>query len=563
MATSETSSHTLEGAHEALSKAFRHLRLEDVLLGLNEACRNWSSGTLQSALHALRNSEPGNPIMYWLAAETARHAMWHCIRPSLDSPIILPRANEYRGWETLERLIDLAVDIQLNVSGEPLEQWTQTLSKDLWGAMGQHWLRQYIPQRRSPYRIGQALLMYGEAPKRRALRDASFSISNFQEALHRVLGSRLEPFVFVLLQVAGRASSKDPRLSHGTLAPVMDRRWDKIVGSLDDRGMYSSAYDGLFRALSATPEVMLQWSLDRLRDLDPHVDELRVRFDGPNPLVRYPLVCCFPDKPDHCIAPVPHLIQEWLYEPLMDLLARAIGMNTNRGQTIGAALFEEYVGLVADLCSPIGAGWCHEDALQPTKEGRKVVDWARVLGGHIVLLDAKRGYVEPSARGRWDPADWTSIKSAIIKGVKQACSFWTAVRAGEVPALRGTTAKPIAVIVTQGDSTFYNSTETWRAEVDAAIAGLPDRVPWTVISLDIYENVMTTWRKHDEAWLPEILLKTAQDRSHKAFVDLPLRVEGPLWEAQSSFVRDHVASVDPELAQQLADAHHGRAVPRG
>lgn len=147
MATSETSSHTPQSAHEALAKAFGHLRLYDVLRGLNEACRSWSSGTLQSALHALRNSEPGNPIMYWLAAETARHAMWYCVRTSLDSPIVLRRANEYRGWETLERLIDLAVDIQLNVPGERLEQWAQTLSRDLWGAMGQHWLRQYISSR--------------------------------------------------------------------------------------------------------------------------------------------------------------------------------------------------------------------------------------------------------------------------------------------------------------------------------------------------------------------------------------------------------------------------------
>lgn len=549
--------HTPRGADEVLQREFGHLRLEDVILGLNEACRAWPSGALQSALPALQDLEPGHPIFYWLAAEAARHAVWYCTRPSLESLIILPGAQKFRGWATTERLIDLAIDIQLNVPGESFEQWTQTLSTDLWGAMGQHWLPQYILQRRSPYRIGQALLMYGEAPRRRAQREPSFSLPTFQEAIHRVLGSRLEPFMFVLLQAAGRASSQNPRLSHANLAPVMDRRWDQIVGSLDERGMYSSAYDGLFRALSAPPETMLQWSRDRLRDLDPAVDELRVRFDGPNPLLRYPLVRCFPDKSDHCIAPVPHLIQEWLYEPLMDLLVQEIGTNTNLGQRIGGALFEEYIGLLADLCSPVGPGWMHEETLQLTQQGHKVVDWARILDGYAVLLDAKRGYVKPSARGRWHPSDWTSIKKAIVDGVTQACSFWTAVKAGKVPALRGTTAMPIAVIVTQGDSTFYNSTETWRSEVDAAIAALPDRVPWTVTSLDIYENVMTTWRRHDEAWLPRILMKTAQERSHKAFAELPVRVEGPLWEAQSLFLRDHVAKVDPELAQQLTDAHRG------
>lgn len=341
------------------------------------------------------------------------------------------------------------------------------------------------------------------------------------------------------------------------LTSLAIRRYDQIVGEVDEQGFFRSAYDGFFRALSATPETMMNWSRDRLRDLDPAVDELRVRFDGPNPLARYPLVRCYPDKSDYCIAPVPHLIQEWLYEPLMDLLAREVGTGTGLGQNVGAALFEEYIGLLADRCSPMGAGWIHESGLQPTRQGRKVVDWARPLGGHIVLLDAKRSYVEPSARGRWDPGDWTSIKNAITKGVKQACSFWSAVKAGEVPALRGMApATPVALIVTQGDSTFYNSTETWRAEVDAAVAVLPDVVPWTVASLDVYEKVMSTWRSEDENWLPTILMKTAQERSHKAFADLPLRAEGPLWEAQSAFLHQHVARTDPVLAERLAAQDH-------
>ncbi|MBX3159181.1 MAG: hypothetical protein KF773_24645 [Deltaproteobacteria bacterium] len=480
--------------------------------------------------------------------------MWYCARPSLESPIILPRADEYRGWETIERLIALAVDVQLNVAVEPMAKWEQTLSRDLWGAMGQIWLRQYIVQRRSPYRIGQALLMYRDAPLRRQQRDPAFSFPRFQAALQRVLGAGLEHFLFVLMQAAGRASGNHPALSHTTLAPVKDRRYDRIVGSIDDRGMYSSAYDGFFRALSATPEAMMQWSRERLRDLDPDADELRVRFDGPNPLSRYPLVRCFPDKSDHCIAPIPHLIQEWLYEPLMDLLARELGTTTQLGQNVGAALFEEYIGALADLCSPNGPGWVHESAMQPALQGRKVVDWARELNGHLVLLDAKRGYVEPSARGRWDPGDWTSIKKAIVKGVTQACSFWTAIKAGEVPALLGTTASPIAVVVTQGDSTFYNSTETWRTEVDNAIAGLPDVVPWTVMSLDVYENVMTTWRGRDDAWLPALLMRTTQERSHKAFAELPLLAEGPLWEAQSTFIRDQIGNAGPDRAKHFTSA---------
>jgi hypothetical protein len=551
-ATSTPREHTPQGAHEALEKAFGHLRLEHVLFGLNEACRAWQTGALKSKLVVLEDAKPGNPIFYWLAAETARHAMWYCVRPSMESRIELPWANQFRGWETLEQLIDLSVDIQLNVPAEPIEKWEKTLETELWGAMGQFFLPQYILQRRSPYRTGQALLMYREAPLRRHRRDSSFPLSEFRAALRRVLGTEFERFLFVLLQAEGRATREHPALSPTTLAPVKDRRFDRLVGEVDDGGLYTSAYGGLFQALSASPQTMMQWSRERLTALAPGVDELRARFDGPNPLTRYPLVRCYPDKWDHCIAPVPHLMSEWLYEPLMDLLAQELGMGTKVGPTVGAALFEEYIGLLADTCSPVGAGWIHESALQTSRESHKVVDWARTLNGHVVLLDAKRAYVEPSARGRWEPKDWAWTKSMVVKGVRQACLFWTAVKAGKVQPLRGTSATPVAVIVMQGDSTFYNATETWRAEVDAAISDLPDVVPWTVMSIDVYENVMTTWSRHDEGWLPNILMRAAREQSHKAFFELPLRAEGPLWEAFSSFVQNHIASADPDLSRQFS-----------
>lgn len=514
----------------------------------------WQSGALKSRLPPLVNQEAGHPMFYWMAAETARHAIGYCARPSFDSSIVLRGAEEYRGWKTIEQLVELAVDVQLHVPVQPISRWEETLSQDIWGAMGQIWLPQYILQRRSPYRVGQTLLMYGEAPSRRIQRDNTFPLEPFRAALRRVLGAGLEHFLFVLLQVGGRSVSDDPGLSYLALAPLKDRRYDRIVGDVDERGVFHSAYEGFFRALSAAPADMMAWSRGRMQMLDPSRTDLPARFDGPNPLTRYPLVRCFPDKIDHCLAPVPHLIHEWLYEPLMDLIAQEVGiaLGPDLGRGVGAVLFEEYIGLLAERCSPAGSGWIHEDALRPLRSGRKVVDWACPLSNHVVLLDAKRSFIEPAVRGRWVSRDWAGIKNGITKGVKQACMFWSAVKAGEVPALHESATKtPVALIVVQGDSTFYNSTDTWRAEVDAAIAGLPDVVPWTVASLDIYENVMSTWHQCDEGWLPDLLLKAAQERSHKAFADLPQRAEGPLWEVYMSFVHDHVARVAPELAEQF------------
>jgi hypothetical protein len=54
--------HTPRGADAALAKAFGHLKLEDVLFGLNDVCRAWPTGTVKSALPVLAKSKPGNPI---------------------------------------------------------------------------------------------------------------------------------------------------------------------------------------------------------------------------------------------------------------------------------------------------------------------------------------------------------------------------------------------------------------------------------------------------------------------------------------------------------------------
>ncbi len=50
---SATPVYTLASANSTLAKAFGHLRLVDILAGLNAACRAWLSGELRSSIPSL------------------------------------------------------------------------------------------------------------------------------------------------------------------------------------------------------------------------------------------------------------------------------------------------------------------------------------------------------------------------------------------------------------------------------------------------------------------------------------------------------------------------------
>lgn len=544
--------YTVEYAHRELTRAFGSYRLAEVLLEINQACRRWAAGQLATAMPNLQQVEPGNPLFYWIAGETARHAIWRCPRPASDSPILLPHRSTFKGWASLEPILQRAVDAQLKVPIVSNEKWVETLhSQSLHSAMGRIWLPQYILGRNSPHRVGQALMMYRDGPDRRRRRDLEFPIDKFRAALKRALGGvALEPFLFALLHAFTQACSERPELSNATLAPVFDRSYDGVVFS-EQAGLLTPAYGALFRAMSATPSEMLNWSSRQLGGRGQTVDDARAPFDAPNPLLRFPLVQCFPDRNDCCLAPVPHLILEWLYEPLVDILVGPGGFDA----FAAAALFEEYVGLLADRCSPHGPGWLHESELQADLgEGQKVVDWARPLGDYVVLVDAKRCYIEPAARYRWLADDWRTAKKSWTKGVRQACEFWSAVKSDRVGALSGSGPKrPVAVIVTQGDAAFHASRDDWRSEIDAGLADVPIKIPWVVMSLDQYETVMTAWRKNDVDWLPALLLRAATDRSAASFREIKMEDDGPLWETHTRFLHEQISRVDPDLAQQLLD----------
>lgn len=385
-----------EAADAELGRLFGGLRLDQVLFELNRACREWSSGELKASAVLEGRLEQGHPMFYWMAGEAARNAIWHCPPAAYEGSIVLRRSETFRGREDLLPLIDRSIQLHLKLPIEPMEEWTVLLFKNLMGAMGQIWLRQYALQRSSPFRLGQAILMYETAAELRAKRDPHFDGVAFRMGLEKVLGGDLRRFLFALMHIYGHASSATPNVAHATLIPYDRRAYDGLLGR-NVNGLHVPAHSEVFRLLGATPDRMMSWCREQV---GPHSADARTHFVAPNPLTQFPLVNCHPDRTDHFIAPVPALVFEWLYEPLMDL----VGLGTTR--QLVAAVFEEYVGLVANLCAPDHQPWLHENELK-YGEG-KVVDWARVVGDSVILVDAKRLYIGPAKRTRWRDDDWES-----------------------------------------------------------------------------------------------------------------------------------------------------------
>jgi hypothetical protein len=190
----------------------------------------------------------------WAAAETARFAIQHCAQPVSDSVIVRP--TPFRGWQSLEPLLHVAVDTILTAQVGSEENWERLVhAQPIHNTMGPIWLSQFILQRRSEFRIGQALLLYGDAARQRAARDRHFSLTGFEAALHRALGADLSAFLATLLQ------TRRPELSTTLLAPPHESRYDDLVLTSQHGGLVlPNAYTSLFRKLSETPIEMVRWS---------------------------------------------------------------------------------------------------------------------------------------------------------------------------------------------------------------------------------------------------------------------------------------------------------------
>jgi hypothetical protein len=542
-----------ETADRLLASTLDGIPLDALLRALNRASSEWAEGRIKSDIDFLKNVEAGHPIFDWMAAEAARCGLLYCPVTAGNSTIILPREESIHRWSTLETVIARAVDVHLNLPN--IEDWKRDLDESIWGAMGQIWFRQYTLQRRSPFRVAQALLLYDAAPRRRAKRDATFQLSKYQQALESMLGGSLHHFLFVLLQTHARSKQERPELSFATLAPVTDRRFDSMVGGATSEGVYKYSLAGVLRNLAATPATIQEYS-DRASPSRDPMERLGARLKAPNPLWRYPLVRCHREYDDHCIAPVPHLVLEWLYEPMANLLAEQTCVGA--GRSVVATIFEEYVGLIADQSSPDEVAWHQEQGLLPRNasgarvQKAPVVDWAREFSEYVVLIDAKRCYVSPESRLRWRETDWSSAKKAIARGVAQGAGFWREVQSGSVAPLRGATAKqPLLLLVMLGDVEFYVNTEEWRRDI-ADQLGVADRtIPWICVSLDMYERLMSAWHGRPVNWLPAQIREAATGASLRPFFGLSWDDDCPLARVLKDFIAQHVYASDTALGDQV------------
>jgi hypothetical protein len=441
-------------------------------------------------------------MFYFAAAETARMALLHCPKPSFNSPLILPVRRT--DWSAIEVLMDHAVHAHLaGQAGNPADLEQRLHAQPVHDAFAPFWLPQAIFQRSFEFRIGQALWLYRDAAEQRASRDPRWPVAAYGEAVHQALGVDIEAFLAALIQLAGRARAA-PLLSPLRLTPTTATGYDDVVLEKTRAGVLKpSAYASVFELLSGDPRRLNDWSLSELAATGGTAGEDPSR--GPNPLLRYPLVRCFPDKSDFCVAPVPSMLLEWLYEPLVHQLFETCRKGGFSEKDL-SELFEEYVGLLAERCSPPGVRWVPELELRRSlPAGRSVVDWAFVGSETAVLIDAKRAYVRPGARYRSRDEDWRTLRKDMARGLGQATDFWQSIQEGHVPQLRRVVAQaPFALIVTQGDSAYHTARNDWRAGVESTIP--PDRrLPWVVLALDDYEHLMNGWAGHDEHWLRDAL----------------------------------------------------------
>lgn len=528
---------------EKLRKSFDPFPLDSMLVAINRICVEWANGQSVVKLPLLQDFPAKHPVLYWAAAETARHAIAWCSTRAKDSPIQLRRA--VVATTDLEKLMSLVTDVQLNLPFMGSEETvTHLRSHSVLDVGCRLWLPQYLIQRQSSLRIGQAIMMYKQAPERRKRRDRNFPINRFNEILQSVLGCDLSSFVLALLQLRGISSGDNPCISAERTVPMTDRRYDdhfyyEAVGLIHPSVWCVANLLGAFAS-----EIVREMRVD----LDTYDDSAIV--NAPNPLLKHPLLRPFSDRPDCLIAPVPHLVEEWLYEPLQDKLF----MRCDSTFTVQhlAFIFEEYVGLLADKCSPDNESWIPESTLKEGYQG-PVVDWAKDIGNLVVLIDAKRVFQDNLRRYHSHASDWERVETTWLEGVEQATKFWQNVKNGRVAALSDSRGKPaIALIVTHNDSDYRALHQDSRQKIESLISvETSSRIPWLILSIDRYEQIFTQWQSHGENhWFADILLKAAFEDTRQVLDEIPHTPSGPLWSELEELISSLQAKIEESAPYQ-------------
>lgn len=530
--------------------------VEDILATIHNCHNAWFEKKLRTGIPFFDSLEAGNTKFYWALAETARYAIFFSYRRNKTSRLYT--FNNIDGWKMLKPLLEFVLDKQAAIPflNSPVLLENQCRPNETFvDMMTSIFYPQYLIERSSPYVFGRALLMYKEAPVRLSMRDPGFKISDYQKLVHHVTdGMGMEKFLSTWFHIYA-FSFQHPFMWTENLAPLVNPVYHDYFyyGDLIKRPTHTFVLD----MLSAGPNTIRQTMSSEIESLqlpvdaefgpdsEPSLCSVKALFFSRNPLTTFPLVRTTRDYNECCVAPIPHLVGEWMYNRFFGLLSEEINnmARTSRVVVNMPKLFEEYVGLVADTCTPGGAKWLNEDQMRPCpqEQGRCVIDWAMEFSEYVVMIDAKRANIsyDKIYRGFWPTA---LERCAHVK--YQATDFWDGVKKGRVQPLdRAAHKKPIALAVTYADFDFKLSRtnlmdhlteeERKRFSDDAWVPIIP-------LSIDQLERLFTMWSTKDRDWLPNFLTKILTDGWSKVYGISGFKAEphGPLFEKHNAFIQE-------------------------
>jgi hypothetical protein len=505
-----------------MQRAFDGIPLHGVAWGLNHLCKLWESGdtrpaTIGPEYSALRKMEAKSTSYYWAAAETWKQAALWSPPFSFNSSIVFRDAPVDR----IGKLVHHASAAYLEVcNGDPTALANGALTDFVFPIFAP----QFMLTRYSSLRIGQALWMFEDAPKRRVQRVHNFPAAELARVFATALGMPLIDFIRGVFVLAGHSMNKGV-IDSGMYLDAADAEAAGLTVKVN--GVYRSALPEVLAHISASPSEARAWIATQLSAAP---DDDRALLAGPNPLLQFPLARPFRNDPTRAIAPVPDRVLEWLYEPMIDTLFKVTSKTPL--QSAFSALFEEYVGMVLDAHAPDGGPWLPESALGHGIQGQPVIDWARDFGDVVVLVDAKRTFIEAAKRHRLDPSDWKNFEKELKKAARQGAGFWRLAKSGMVPALRpSSTAKPVLAVVTESDSFIYGNQERIETALTQEARNLEPDLKVVVLSLDQLQQLAVAWRTRDSAWLPTTLNAVA-DKGRGLLRDVaPHKPDGPLMDA--------------------------------
>ncbi|MCG8607772.1 hypothetical protein MJD09_22655, partial [bacterium] len=71
------------------------------------------------------------------------------------------------------------------------------------------------------------------------------------------------------------------------------------------------------------------------------------------------------------------------------------------------------------------------------------------------------------------------------------------------------------------------------------------RIPWLVLSIDRYEQILTQWQSQEEnRWFADILLKAAFENPRQVLDEIPNTPSGPLWSELKELISSLQAKIE-------------------